>query len=162
MLKQVQHYVYKTIVISMNKEELVEEGIIIKSQNGIAEVGLQEKAECEECSAKLFCSPSGNSNKRIIAVDPYDTSAGDKVRIAVSGKSVLLATSLLYGLPLLILIIVIIGGMSLFESESQPELFSFLTALTALGIYYSIFFLAGKKNGVNKNPAKIISVSKPV
>ena len=150
------------IAAGVYKEELIEEGIIIKSNNGVAEVGLQEKPECEECSAKLFCSPSENSNKRITAVDPYETSAGDKVKIAVSGKSVLLATALLYGLPLVILVVFIIGGMSVFGSASQPELFSFITALAALGIYYSFFFLLGKKNGIHKNPARIISVIKPV
>ncbi|MFH1526476.1 MAG: hypothetical protein ABIG69_07460 [Bacteroidota bacterium] len=47
----------------MVEEEIIEEGLVIKSENGIAEIQLRETKECEECTAKLFCKPGGEKTK---------------------------------------------------------------------------------------------------
>ena len=36
-------------------EELIDEGIVIQSQEGIAEVAVLPSENCQECNAKLFC-----------------------------------------------------------------------------------------------------------
>lgn len=142
------------------KEELTEKGIVLKSENGVAEVGLSESDACKECSAKLFCSPSENKSKTITALDPYGVEVGDRVTISVSGQTVLKATILLYGIPLLILVGIIAIGLELFNSSSLPELYSFLLAVSGMGIYYLIFFLSGKRNYLTLKPARIISLTR--
>ena len=142
----------------MIREELIEEGIVLKSEKGIAEVSLAENEECEECSAKLFCKPGENNTKTIKAFDPYDSKPGDSVRISVAGNAILKATVILYGIPLVILILTIWVGLIMFSSYSSPELISFLIALALMGIYYLAVYYYGKKHKGNLNLARIITV----
>lgn len=46
----------------MVEEEIIEEGLVIKSENGIAEIQLRETKECEECTAKLFLQTRRGKN----------------------------------------------------------------------------------------------------
>ena len=144
----------------MIKEELIEEGVVLKSENGIAEIGLIESEDCENCSAKLFCKPGEEKSKAIKAYDPYKTKAGDSVKISVSGSIVLKATILLYGIPLIILILGIWIGLIFIPYNSSKELFSFMFALILMGLYYLIIYLYGKKNKVHLNLARIITVQR--
>ena len=47
-------------------EELVEQGIVQKSDNGFTEIELVANENCEECSAKLFCNTNKNSKNILI------------------------------------------------------------------------------------------------
>lgn len=143
------------------KEELTELGTVIKTGSGFAVIGLTENDACEECSAKIFCSPADNNSKTITAIDPYGVRTGDKVTIAVSGQSVLNASLLLYGIPLVILIVLIALGLEIFVNSSQPELYSFLLGIASTGIYYFVFFHLGKRHFIKVKPAKIISLTRP-
>jgi len=144
----------------MVDEEIIEEGIVVKSENGIAEIQLKETDECEECTAKLFCKTGEEKTKLISAVDPFGTAIGDVVKISVKGRSILKATFQLYGIPLVILVFSIIVGMFLFSETTQPELYSFLSSLAGLGIYYSLFFLNSKRKSTPSQFAKIVNVNK--
>ncbi len=142
----------------MYKEELIEEGIIITSEKGLAEVGLIENDDCEECSAKLFCKPGENKTKTIKVLDPYDAHPGDTVRISIPGNAVLRATVLLYGIPLLILILGIWGGLFLLRETSFPELFSFLLSIGIMGLYFSGIYFWSQKHKGDFRYAKILTV----
>jgi sigma-E factor negative regulatory protein RseC len=144
----------------MQKEELVEEGIIISSDKGVAEVGLIENENCEECSAKLFCKPGENTTKTIRAYDPFDSNPGDGVRISIPGNAVLKATVLLYGVPLLLLLVGILLGLELFRNTGFPELFSFVSSISLIGLYFVGVFLWSKKHKDEFKYAKIITVHK--
>ena len=145
----------------MVREELVEKGIVIKSEKGFADVALTASENCEDCSAKLFCKPSENEQKILHVIDKYNTEEGDEVTISVAGNSILKVSLILYGLPLLMLVAVIIGGMQIFNDHSEPELFSSLVGLIFLGVYYTICFLIiKKKDNSNLLPKITLAIKK--
>ncbi len=121
-------------------EELIEEGIILESNNGIAEVALIENDNCEDCSAKIFCNPKADNTKTVKAEDPYKTRAGDEVRISIKGSTIVKATFALYGVPLLLLVLGIFVSYNFFEQHELRELYSFLTGVISLTVYYLIYF----------------------
>lgn len=142
-------------------EELFEEGIVLKSSRGTAEIALKENDSCEECSAKIFCSPQKNKLRTLLVSDPLGTLPGDEVKISVNGKEILKASLLLYGLPLILVLTGIIIGMSLFENYKYAELYSFISGLSLSGLYFYILFIKTSKKKQNKTLSRIISVHRP-
>ena len=119
-------------------EELIEHGIVKKSENGLTEIELIGSDNCEECSAKLFCNPKDDSKKILSINTSSEYRVGEKVELRISGKNILFASLNLYLYPLLILILSI--------------LYSVLSALFFVVIYYVLFFNIGKKvNSVEPN-----------
>lgn len=121
-------------------DEFLEEGIVIESYNGVAEIALISSDNCEECSAKLFCKPKSESTKILKAADPFKTKPGDEVRISVAGSTVLKVSFLMYGVPLILFILGIVLGMEFYKTNSKPELFSFFTGCILMGIYFIFFY----------------------
>ena len=141
----------------MYTEELVEEGIVTEIKNGIATVSVINSESCEECSAKIFCHTENNV-RNVTAKDPYGVKAGDKVQISIKGRSVVAASFLLYGLPLVLLIAGIFIGMNYFTDNS--ELLSSLAGIAFVGIYFlAIHIISNSNRRKNKFLPKIIFVS---
>ncbi|MCX7610449.1 MAG: SoxR reducing system RseC family protein [Ignavibacterium sp.] len=122
----------------MYNEELVEEGIVKLSNNGIAEVIISNSGHCEECSAKIYCKPGNSSERTLIVRDPFGAKAGDKVRVVIKGSKILSASFLIYGIPLILLLLGIFIGHYIFNENK--ELYSTLLGFSFI-IFYSIFFL---------------------
>jgi sigma-E factor negative regulatory protein RseC len=135
-------------------EELVEQGKIVTSGNGVVEVELLLNDNCEECSAKLFCSPNKESTKILKIKSQTRHKIGDKVSVSISGKNILFATLNLYFYPLLILIFTIFIGTKIFVNTNSPEIYSFLSAIFFVIIYYALFFVISKR--ANSIEPKII------
>ncbi len=141
----------------MYSEELVEEGIVTEIKNGIATVSVNNSESCEECSAKIFCHTENNT-RNVTAKDPYGVKAGDKVQISIKGRSVVAASFLLYGLPLVLLIAGIFIGMNSFKTNA--ELFSSLVSIITVTIYFlTVHLLSNSQRRKNKFLPKIIFVS---
>ena len=141
----------------MYTEELVEEGIVTEVKNGIATVSVINSDSCEECSAKIFCHTENNI-RNVTAKDPYGVKAGDKVQISIKGRNVVAASFLLYGLPLVLLIVGIFVGMNHFKDNS--ELISACIGLSLVGFYFlSLYLLSYYKRNKNKFLPRIIFVS---
>ena len=121
-------------------EELIEEGIILESNNGFAEVALIENDHCDECSAKVFCNPKADNTKTVKVVDPYKTRAGDEVKISIKGSTIIKVTFGLYGVPLLLLVLSIFTSYNFFEQHELKELYSFLIGVFSLTVYYLLYF----------------------
>lgn len=134
----------------MYNEELVEEGIVKLSKNGIAEVVISSSSSCEECSAKIYCKPGNSSERTLIARDPFGAKAGDKVRVVIKGSKILSASFLLYGIPLILLLIGIFVGYYLF-SENK-ELYSSLFGIALVFVYSIIIFFITKKQKLSSYP----------
>lgn len=118
-------------------EELLEHGIVIGSENGIAKIRIPENESCHSCGAKMFCNSDKSGKEKIAIVkDNYNTMPGTKVTISLPGKNILMLSILLYGIP----IIIFSGILAIFYTfnvfSSNPELYSFLSASGATGIYY--------------------------
>ncbi|MCU0342509.1 MAG: SoxR reducing system RseC family protein [Ignavibacterium sp.] len=144
----------------MYREELYEDGIVKEASDGIAEIVISDSDHCEECSAKVYCKP-GSSNERSLTVkDPFGVQPGDKVRVTIKGSKILSASFLLYGIPLIILVVGIFIGLQIFTINK--ELFSTLLALGFISIYSLGLFLYAKQNRhkVSSHP-EITFVSHP-
>lgn len=126
-------------------EELFEEGIVVKSIGGIAEIKLKENGNCEECTAKIFCSPQNNNSRTLKVLDSFESQPGDEVKISINGSEVLKASILLYGIPLVLLLAGIAIGLSLFENTNFPEFYGFLTGMAVISLYLGIFYITTSK-----------------
>ena len=137
----------------MKGEELVEEGIVVRAANGYIDVELISSGECEHCSAKLICKPKDDTSNILHLKDNIQVKPGDRVKIAVKGSALFKASLLLYGVPLLLLLIGIFTGMSLFVNTSSVDFYSLIIALLLVACYFSIlFFVPGLKNKIQEKP----------
>ena len=144
----------------MYNEELIEEGVVKESENGIATVLIFKSDYCEECSAKLYCKP-GNSDDRSLTVrDPFGVVPGDKVRISIQGSKILTISFLLYGIPLLLLMVGLVVGLNIFNSSR--ELFATVFSLGLISVYVFIFLLFSRirKNKTSSYPEIVFVNSK--
>lgn len=137
-------------------EELVEHGIVVKTENGFAEVELLGNDNCEECSAKLFCKPREDKSRTLKLTNSINLKNGDNVSISIKGRNLIAATLNLYFYPLLILIISIFLGSRIFADYTLSELYSFLFGVAFVVIYYFTLFSFGKKS-VTYKPDVIIN-----
>lgn len=126
----------------MSSEVFLEEGVVIGLDRGRAIVLLTGGDQCEQCSLHHHCKPQGADGRSLVATDPLGVRPGDKVQIEVQGKNILLATILLYGIPLILLLAGIFIGMALFTTH--VELYSSLLGLGLMGIYALGLFLRSK------------------
>lgn len=142
----------------MYKEEFFEEGIVSDVTGGLATVTVLEKGSCEECSAKIFCKPS-DDKKKLTAKDTLGVKKGDLVRVAVRGKNVLAAVSMLYGIPLLLILSGIFAGYNYFTKN--VELYSSLLGFGLTSVYAAAVYIISRFRKVNDSLIpEIISVTK--
>jgi len=144
----------------MNKEELIEEGVVLTVNAGKAEIMVIDSDSCEECSAKIYCKPSSENKKTLLVKDPFGVKPGDKVKVALQGANLFKASSILYGIPLLILVGGIVLGVSLFENSSSKEVYAFLLSISACALYYLIVYLITKNKPENIELPVITFVSR--
>lgn len=141
----------------MYVEEIVEEGIVTETSNGMATIAVINSESCEECSAKIFCNTEKNL-KSVTAQDPYGVKAGDKVQISIKGRNIVATSFLLYGYPLIILVAAILIGTAILKNNS--EIYSSLAGIAVVGIYFFIIrLISNSKRRKNKFLPKIVFVS---
>jgi sigma-E factor negative regulatory protein RseC len=143
----------------MNEEVIIEDGVVISVENGFADVSVIQSEKCDECSAKIICHPNKNDLNILHVEDPFGAKVGDNVRIEIRGKSILKASFKLYGIPLIILLIGIFLGNSIFTGYKISELFSVLLGVGLVIIYYFLTF-SHQKNHSNQILPKIVFVNR--
>jgi sigma-E factor negative regulatory protein RseC len=119
----------------MKGEIFRQEGIVLREDGDTAEVRLVSSDHCETCGAKELCRTGSDDDARSLTVATLPgLLPGDRVQIEVSGGSLLLASGLLYGVPLLLLVAGILAG-SLLAGEIAAALLGLaLPTLYALGM----------------------------
>lgn len=125
-------------------EVLYEEGIVVglagTTAGGSARVRVQLAAgdHCEACPSRGLCRPERDPEARVLEVaDPVGVALGDRVRVAVPGGAVLRASFLVYGLPLLLLLLGVAAGFRIWPADAaMRDLWSFLlgAGLAAAGV----------------------------
>jgi sigma-E factor negative regulatory protein RseC len=140
-------------------ELLVEEGTVLSIEKGVAEVEVFPEGKCEECSAKIFCKPNKDNKNIVRAENSIGAKIGENVRIEIKCSSILSASFVIYGLPLIILVAGIFLGLVIFSSYKLSELYSALFSIGLTAIYFLLTFFQNKKE---KNPIlpKIVSIKK--
>ncbi len=136
------------------QEKVTEKGIVVNSANGFVEIELLSNDNCEECSAKIFCSPNSDKKKLLKINTASAFNKGEKVDVIIEGKNLLFASFNLYLYPLLILIITLFLGTKIFSNTNSPEIYSFIISIVLVTIYYFIFFVISKK--VNSVEPKVL------
>jgi sigma-E factor negative regulatory protein RseC len=125
----------------MNGEQIHENGIVIEAGEGKAKVKIIMSESCEECSAKILCKPTDENSKVLEVLDPFGVRQGDEVTINIEGSDLVKASLKLYGVPLVLLVVGIILGLTLFNNN---ELLSFLLGASLTVIYYFLIFILSK------------------
>lgn len=142
----------------MYNEELIEEGIVKESNNGIATIVIFKSDYCEECTAKLYCKPGNSKERSLIVTDTIGVNPGDKVRVAIKGSEILKISFLIYGIPLILLMIGLIIGMQIFQSNK--ELFSTIISIVLVLCYiFIVLFVDKKRKNRTRSYPKIVFVS---
>ncbi len=144
----------------MNKEELIEEGVVLTSQDGKAEIMVINSDSCEECSAKIYCKPASEDKKTLLVKDPFGVKPGDKVKVSLQGANLFKASGVLYGIPLIILIGGILLGVTIFENSSNKEVYAFLLSISACALYYLVVYIITKNKPENIELPVITFVSR--
>ena len=127
----------------MYTEKLTEEGIVKESKDGIATIVISNSDNCEECTAKLYCNPGNSSERSLTVKDTFGVVAGDKVRISIKVSQILRISFLIYGIPLILILVGLFFGMQFFQIHK--ELFSTLFAVGLVSIYILIILFIDKK-----------------
>ncbi len=106
---------------------LTERGIVIAYHNGIAQIQCQRQNGCNACTTKMSCGNvvlSDLTTEKKIKTDHIFTietltplKAGQQVEIGLKEKSFILASFLLYGIPLFMLIMTTIISQFWFKNE---------------------------------------------
>ncbi len=126
----------------MRGEDIYEEGIVTATERGSATVAILKSDSCEECSAKIFCGVGEKNENSVEACDPFGVHVGDSVRILIRGESLLAASGLLYGIPLVLIIAGIFVGSYVYNPGFiRRELWSCLLGIGLAGIYYLVIFI---------------------
>ncbi len=144
----------------MNGEEFFEIGIVEKVGNGMAVVRLTQGEDCHHCGARLMCAPGEAQERSLTATDPIGVQPGDRVQVSISGRSVMIASFLLYGAPLILLLGGVFAGMHWFTVN--PELFSLLVGIGLVALYTLSLYVFSRLQPQTKhvNPT-IMSVHPP-
>jgi sigma-E factor negative regulatory protein RseC len=121
--------------MNMHSEEFYEEGIVLQASTGEALVAIGASDHCPECTAKLLCHPGVQDKHCLKVADPLGIRPGDRVRMVVYGSSLVKATFLIYGMPLVLLLVGVIVGY-LYFGEIAAGFFGLgLPALFMLGLW---------------------------
>jgi positive regulator of sigma E activity len=127
-------------------ETLLEEGIVLTVQPaggeapGQARVHLVAGDHCDGCPASSLCKPDDGDRRIMEVSDPLGTAPGDRVRVMVPGGAVLRASFLVYGLPLLLLLVGVFLGLRIWGPDHpRGDLYSFFlgAGLAALAVPFA-------------------------
>lgn len=142
---------------------LEEEGRVTAVDGNYAFVAARPSSSCDGCSQKGVCHVLGGSGDMIIkAVNDVRAGIGDSVVVAVSSRTFLKASAVIYLLPVAALIAGGVFGKSIaphLEINIQAETLSAIFGFTSLVVSFAAVRLLSDKIGQSKaNQARVIKV----
>ncbi len=111
---------------SVARNEMQEEGLVLNTMGGLAQVETTQQEACASCGAQSACQTLGGQKKRVVsAVNRVQAQTGDRVLLTMPRKGVLGASFLLYMVPVFALLAGAILGKRLgpawgWEGQSGP------------------------------------------
>jgi positive regulator of sigma E activity len=134
-------------------ENLIETGIVVRLLPGEpgrgprAVVRVEPGDHCEGCGASALCHAAADDRREIEADDPLGCLAGDQVQVEVPGGQVLRMSFLIYGLPLLLLLVGVGLGMMLIPVGAWRDPGSFLLAVALAAAAFPLVRLLAGRHG---------------
>ncbi len=90
---------------SLPSNHMQEEGLVVQTMGGLAQVETTQQEACKSCGARGACYALGGDKRRVIAaVNQVGAQEGDRVLLAMSRKGVLGASFLVYMVPVFALL----------------------------------------------------------
>lgn len=115
-----------------------ETGRVLSAANGRAEVAVAARGECERCSAHGICNWTGNSMRRVLAVNRAGAAVGDTVELESAEGTGARSNLLVFGIPVLTMVAgVLIGGL-LLRKDLWSGILSGVGLALGLGIVKAI------------------------
>lgn len=142
---------------------LEEEGRVTAVDGGYAFVAAQPSSACEGCSQKGVCHVLGGSGEMIIkASNVIRAEVGDRVIVAISSKTFIKASAVIYLLPVTALITGAVFGKSIAPHLSlniQPEAVSAIFGFTSLLVsFIAVKLLSARIGESEAGRARVIRV----
>ncbi len=117
-----------------------ETGVIVEVNENKATVLLPDSEGCGACDFSSLCHP-GEGGRQIICINDKGAAIGDVVEVDTSGKNVVLVVVLNFVLPLIFLVMGILLGKKLWETD----LAGFLSGIGLLILYFFVFLFIDKR-----------------
>ncbi len=106
-------------------------------------VSIEQQGACSACHAAGLCSMAEVSKKEVVVATPPFAryKEGDEVEVILKASMGFKAVWLAYCIPLVILLVMILGLLSLGASEVVAS----VSALAAIGLYYFLLWMLRDK-----------------
>lgn len=115
-------------------------GRVIKVDGVLASVFIENIQSCDTCEFAKFCRID-KKGREIVCRNEKGAKVGDLVQIETSNKNVFKAIFLNFVLPLFFLT----GGVLAGKKIWQTDLVGFMSGMTLMVLYFSVFFFLDKK-----------------
>ena len=133
---------------------MLETGKVIKVYDDIAEVNFKRKSSCDKCKV---CSLEDSGTVSIKLKNEIGAKIGDIVEVGISDKRLTQSNWIVFGIPLLVLLI----GMIVANVLKLKELHSILIGAGSLVLGFVIVFVIDKIIAKNKSfSPKILKILK--
>lgn len=139
-----------------------EQAKVISRQGRWVEVQMQRQSACSHCELNQGCGTGaigrllGHRSKPLIIESSFDLEPGDRVILGMPDSSFLKASLLIYGLPLISLILSAIVGQWLFEAS---ELKVLVTAVLGFGGGFLVSARLARKNFASQFDPRILEIN---
>lgn len=130
--------------------DCIEEGIVTRTMGTMAEVTATRAEACQACSSKGTCEALGGSTSKTVvrATNVAGAAVGDRVAVAMPGRSIVGAAGLLYFFPA----VALLGGAALGQyaatrMEASVNGGAVLGAAVCLLASFAVVALFGRRLG---------------
>lgn len=129
--------------IQTMKEDVAHKGKVVKMTPQVTTVAILQHGACSQCHAAGLCGMADMTEKTVeVPTDPYATyNVGDEVHVLLKASMGMKAVWLAYFIPLLVLLAVVL----LLSALKVGEVFTGVSALVSVGLYYLLLYLAKDK-----------------
>jgi sigma-E factor negative regulatory protein RseC len=134
---------------------IVETGRVAKIEAGKTFVEIEKGTDCVKCHAGCVCD-FGKKVVLVEAEDPVGVQKNQMVQLSVSEDSSLRAAVVVYGIPLLAIIIGVLVGEYLGEKFGSATLFEILGVFGGLGLSLLVIKQYNKKFKQNRHKQPVI------
>lgn len=115
---------------------ITETGKVVAIDGDKAWVQTIRASACQSCSARSGCgqralaSVSGGRANQVLVVNSSDARVGDEVVLGIDEQSLLRASLMVYGVPLLLMVVFCIAGYQWFGGEDLSAVIGALAGIT--------------------------------